>query len=291
MPDPRNDPVLALFHAVADAVGRHLRAVTDWGQTGMRAGQYVADVGADEVVVAALADAGLAVLSEESGWTGGAAAGGEVVVVDPLDGSTNASRGIPWFATALCLVDAQGPRCGLVANQASGERFWAVRGGGAFTGSVDDPRRMRVAAGRPIGEAVVGISGPPGAGYGWWQFRALGALALDLCLVAAGALDGFVDMSPDAHGVWDYLAGTLICREAGALVVDAFDRELTVLEHGARRTPIAAATPELLEHLVAVRAQVAPPLRSVAAERLDEAADAQHGVVAPPPADDLEPDR
>ncbi len=256
MPDPWNDPVLTLFHAVADAVGRHLHAVTDWGQTGVRAGQYVADVGADSVAVAALAEAGLAVLSEESGWTGGddrASADRGVVVVDPLDGSTNASRGIPWFATALCLVDNDGPRVALVANQASGERFWALRGGGAWTGSVDAPRRLGRVVGRQPGEAVVGISGAPGEGYGWWQFRALGALALDLCLVAAGALDGFVDMSPDAHGVWDYLAGTLICREAGALVVDAFDRELTVLEHDARRTPVAAATPELLDHLLGVR--------------------------------------
>ena len=60
-------------------------------------------------------------------------------------------------------------------------------------------------------------------------------------------------MSPDAHGVWDYLAGTLICREAGAVVVDALGRELTVLDHDARRTPVAAATPDLLDAMLAVR--------------------------------------
>ena len=101
--------------------------------------------------------------------------------------------------------------------------------------------------------AIVGISGLPGARYGWAQFRALGAVALDLCLVAAGTFDAFVDMSPDAHGVWDYLAGTLICREAGAVVVDALGRQLTVLDHDARRTPVAAATPQLLDALLAVR--------------------------------------
>lgn len=253
MPDPRNDAVLALFHTVADEIGHHLIGVTDWAQSGVRAGQYVADVGADEIAVAALVDAGLAVLSEESGWTGTGDVDRDAVVVDPLDGSTNASRGIPWFATALCLVDGSGPRVGLVANQASGERFWAVRGGGAWTGAVGDARPLRPSGCREPGAAVIGISGAPGGSYGWWQFRALGALALDLCLVASGALDGYVDMSPDAHGVWDYLAGALICREAGALVVDAHDRELTALEHEARRTPVAAATPELLDHLVAAR--------------------------------------
>ncbi len=43
-----------------------------------------------------------------------------MVVIDPLDGSTNASRGVPWFATALCLVDDDGPAVALVANQAIG---------------------------------------------------------------------------------------------------------------------------------------------------------------------------
>ena len=99
----------------------------------------------------------------------------------------------------------------------------------------------------------MGISGPPTGAYGWAQFRALGASALDLCLVAAGTLDAFVDMSADAHGVWDYLAASLICAEAGAVVADAFGRDLVVLDHAARRTPIAAATPVLLDALRTVR--------------------------------------
>ena len=128
--------------------------------------------------------AGYAVLSEESGRTG--PAGAAVVVIDPLDGSTNASRGVPWYATALCLVDDDGPAVALVANQATGERVQRR------------PRRGGVAGRRaalvPSGcvepaAAIVGISGLPAGDYGWAQFRALGASALDLCLVAAGTLD------------------------------------------------------------------------------------------------------
>lgn len=253
MADPRNDPVLALFHDVASAVGRSLRDVTDWGQSGVRAGQYVADLGADAVAVETLVGAGFSVLSEESGWSGRSDAD-DVVVVDPLDGSTNASRGIPWFATALCLVDGAGPRVSLVADQASGQRFWAVRDGGAWSSSTTaGPRALSPSGCRQPEGALIGISGRPEGDYGWWQFRALGAVALDLCLVASGTLDGFVDMSPDAHGVWDYLAGALICQEAGARVLDALGRDLVALDHEARRTPVAAATPELLERLLAVR--------------------------------------
>jgi fructose-1,6-bisphosphatase/inositol monophosphatase family enzyme len=53
--------------------------------------------------------------------------------------------------------------------------------------------------------------------------------------------------------VWDYLAASLICAEAGVRIVDAADRDLVVLDHAARRTPVAAATPELLDALLAIR--------------------------------------
>jgi myo-inositol-1(or 4)-monophosphatase len=249
--------VLGLFHDVADRVGHLLRTARDWGPSGRRDGQYAVDLVTDEAALALLHGAGFAVLSEESGRTeppGGGAGG--VVVIDPLDGSTNASRGLPWFATALCLVDDDGPAVALVANQASGERFAAVRGQGAWRGQgraggpLGGPLQPSGCA--HLGAAIVGISGTP-LGGGWAQFRALGASALDLSLVAAGVLDGFVDMSPDAHGVWDYAAASLICAEAGAVVVDAHGRDLVVLDHTARRTPVGAATPELLDALLAVR--------------------------------------
>src|SRR3954463_12348048 len=108
--------VLALLHAAADAVAEALSAGAERGLSGARAGQYHADVVADAAALAVLRDAGVAVLSEESGL--GAGSGpqcGVTVVVDPLDGSTNAARGIPWFATSLCAVDADGPVAAVVA--------------------------------------------------------------------------------------------------------------------------------------------------------------------------------
>ena len=64
-------------------------------------------------------------------------------------------------------------------------------------------------------------------------------------------------MSADAHGPWDYLGGLLLVIEAGGSITDAFGRDLVALEHGDRRTPIGAATPELLEVLVDCRASSA----------------------------------
>lgn len=238
---------LPLLHEVADAVAAAFATVTDFGPSGVREGQYTLDVIANDAALPILRTAGLGILSEESEFEQGTT--GEVVVIDPIDGSTNASRGLPWYATALCLVDAEGAAASVVVNQATGDRFWASRGGGAFrNGRPIHPSGCCVAA-----ESLVGLNGMPVAPLGQRQSRTYGAAALDLCMVACGVFDAYVDCDTEAHGVWDYLASVLICEEAGACVVDAFGRDLLVLDRSARRTPLAAATPELRDALLTAR--------------------------------------
>lgn len=260
-PHPDADSTLELFEHLVDELVERLRGHDDWGLSGLRRSQYRHDVVADEVMLAGLHEAGFAVLSEESGLTGD---GSVAVVVDPIDGSTNAARGLPWFAASLCAVDDDGPWVALVANLASGERYRAIRGQGfervpgvgerAGIGGVVD-RLARPGLGpsscRDLGDAVIGLSGLPPTQGGWRQFRVFGAAALDLCAVAVGRLDGYVDINR-AHGPWDYLGAFLVCMEAGAHVVDSGGEGLVVLEHNARRGPIAAATPELLDQLMAM---------------------------------------
>lgn len=245
--------LLAVLDEAADAVRGALDGLDDWGIAGTRSGQYLSDLAADEACLRVLDDAGLGWLSEESG-----AAHLDrdvVVVVDPVDGSTNASRGVPWFATSLCAVDAHGPRAALVVDQARHRRYRASRGGGAAV----DGRPLRPSGATELDRSLIGLSGHPHRHLGWGQFRALGALALDLCAVAEGVLDGYVDCSPSAHGWWDFAAGALVCAEAGVPVVDAFGRALADLQHHDRRTPVAAATSELLEQLVDGRRSLAWP--------------------------------
>lgn len=238
---------LGLLHDVADAVAVAMAEVTDFGPSGVRDDKYALDLVANEAALAILRGAGLGVLSEESEFEPGST--GEVVVIDPIDGSTNASRGIRYFATAMCVVDADGPSAALVANQATGERFWATRGGGAFRDGV----RLQPSLCTDVREAIIGLNALPPRPLGYSQCRVFGAVALDLCLVAAGVFDGYVDCVDEAHGVWDYLASVLICREAGVTIADLNGRELSVLDHAARRTPIAGATPQLFAELTAAR--------------------------------------
>ena len=248
MPTAQAYDLVELLDATADGIADALFALDDWGLAGTRAGQYRSDLAADAVAVEALTAAGCGVLSEESGIHDGTAE--IVVVVDPLDGSTNASHGIPWFATSLCAIDAAGPLAAVVVNLATKDRFVATRGGGATRNG--DPIQPSEAT--ELAHAMVGLSGYPPRSLGWRQFRALGAAALDLCAVACGILDGYIDCSFDAHGVWDYAGGLLVCQEAGAAIADVSGRELIVLDHAARRTPIAAATPALLEAIRRSRA-------------------------------------
>jgi fructose-1,6-bisphosphatase/inositol monophosphatase family enzyme len=229
------------------AVRRALDGLEDWGLAQTRPGQYRSDLVADDAAVAVLDKAGLGVLSEESGLHHPDRP--VVVALDPVDGSTNASRGLPWFATSLCAVDADGALAALVVNQATGESFEAVRGGGARSGK----RALEASACQTLSSAVVALSGWPPRHGGWRQMRALGAVALDLCAVAAGRFDAYLDFSRNAHGPWDYLGGMLVCQEAGASVADAFGRDLVSLEHDARRTPLAAATPQLMAELATLR--------------------------------------
>jgi fructose-1,6-bisphosphatase/inositol monophosphatase family enzyme len=242
---------LDTLNRAADAVAQALSLAVDWGPSGQRDDQYASDITADEAAWQILDAAGLAVMSEETGARGDTS--GVVVVIDPLDGSTNASRGVPWFATSLCAVDTDGPVASVVLDLVSGTRFEAQRGRGATRNG----EAISSSGETLLRASVVGVSSLPPRNPGWAQFRALGASALDLCAVACGVLDGFIDYGVDAHGSWDYLGATLVCHEAGAVVADAHGRDLVTTDHAERRTPVAAASQELLDVLLQARSEVA----------------------------------
>lgn len=237
--------ILGFLHDVADAAADTLDEASDWSETEGHEGQYAADVLVDDVITDLLEAAGFALLSEESGmgqWDRGS--GQLLAVVDPIDGSTNASKGLPWYATSLCIVDADGPRVALVAEQSGSEtRYSAIRGQGARCNGT----AMRPSLLSDPSRAVVGVNGAVNPDHGWWQMRSMGAASLDISLVGTGGLDGYVDTV--GHGCWDYLAALLVCQESGAIVVDALGRNIVVLDPHERRMPVAACSPEILESL------------------------------------------
>src|SRR5439155_7552042 len=121
-----------------------------------RDGQYHLDTVADAAVLPVLAELPVRVLSEESGWTGAPDAD-VTVVVDPVDGSTNCSRGIPYWGISLCAIDADGPLCAYVENGATGARYTAVTGEGAWL----DGEPLAPSDVTEVERAVVAIVGMP----------------------------------------------------------------------------------------------------------------------------------
>ncbi len=255
---------LATLHRAADAVADALGATTNWGPSGRRDGQYASDLTADAAAIEVLHAAGLRVLSEESGLDPG---DGPVVVLDPLDGSTNASRGLPWFATSLCLVVDGRPRAAVVLDLATGRRYEALAGGGARLDGrplpgrpagpgVTDPASARCE--RALSASLVAVNAVPPRDVGWAQFRCFGAVALDLCAVAEGRFDAYVDFDDDGHGVWDYLGAALVCAEVGVRVADVRGRDLVAIDHTARRT-LVAGPDHLVDELLAAHPGAAGP--------------------------------
>ena len=140
-------------------------------------------------------------------------------------------------------MDAEGPLAALGRQPGQRDEYVAERKAGATVDGrplqpIDahiDGRVARRAVGVP-GQLARLVPVPrPGRGRASTSARSRAAPSTPTSTAVA-----------DAHGPWDYLGGMLVCTEAGGAVADANGRSLVVLEHDARRTPIAAGHPALL---------------------------------------------
>ena len=179
---------------------------------------------AEEIVIDVLGrrDAGLTLISEEAGEVA-MGAPFPLVVVDPIDGSLNAKRGLPIFAVSIAVAD--GPSVGdvwlgMVRDLGSGETLSAERGVGAWSDGT--PLVCAPAGGRPDMLALEGASptrmarAAPAMTGRVARIRALGSAALSICHAAAGRVDAMASLGR-CRSV-DVAAAVLIAREAGAVV-------------------------------------------------------------------------
>src|SRR4051794_32438760 len=234
------------------------RAVeTGRGEGGDRT--LVIDQAAEDVVLSELEAVGvpLTVISEERGELS-LHGGGELrAVVDPVDGSLNAKRGLPYASLSIAIAD--GPTLadvefGYVAAFEPELEWWAVRGGGAFAGS----ERLEPLTPGPLEVLGLETAQPPliaeAAGaiaeLGARRIRALGSVAVTLAFVAQGALDAMLSLRP-IRSV-DAAAGALIVREAGGQVAFPEAGERGSLRLDMRSRVLAARDPELLERLLVI---------------------------------------
>ena len=151
-------------------------------------------------------------------------------VIDPLDGTTNYSQGLPVFTVSIALQHRGETVVGVVYAPYLDELYTATLGGGARAGRMEGAQHpIRVSEKRVLGEAVLAtgfpydkVTNPDNNADNLARIlprtrgiRRYGSAAYDLCCVAAGFLDGYWEL---ALHVWDVCAGELIVREAGGAV-------------------------------------------------------------------------
>lgn len=181
--------------------------------------------------------------------------GKKIVLVDPIDGSNNAKNGLPFFSTALALLNGEtlsGLAAAYIANLASGDEFWAAQGRGAYKNGTrirtSQTEKLSIVAfetslpGRDLPPIMPIISKAN-------RVRCFGSTALDLAYLASGAISVFV--APLASRTFDFAAGMLIVQEAGGMVTDPSGHGLGQVEVGIKQT-----TPLLASAHAALHAEV-----------------------------------
>lgn len=176
---------------------------------------------AEEIVIEYLRDADLCgtLISEERGELAFGDAPG-MVFLDPIDGTHNLLAGIPFYAISIAYAQDGIITRGFVRELAHDETFTAIRGKGAFLNG----NRIRVSETAMLEESTMSVYGrrfnPETVvtlGQKIRRQRLFGASAVEICYVAAGRMDAFVDLRNTLR-VTDAAAGMLICEEAGGTV-------------------------------------------------------------------------
>jgi myo-inositol-1(or 4)-monophosphatase len=212
------------------------------------------DQAAEEAVLARVAVEGVRVVSEEIGVVG---SGSTTVLVDPIDGSQNAERAIPYFALSVAVAEGETMAdvvFGYVYDFGADEEWTALRGGGAFlngeplTGapkqeieflSIEATRAALVAEQLP---RLVPLTD---------RVRIMGAQAISFCHLAAGRTDAVVCLKPSRSV--DFAASQLLISERGFSIhaIDGPPVPELPLDLEARSRICAAHRPELTARIAA----------------------------------------
>jgi myo-inositol-1(or 4)-monophosphatase len=170
-------------------------------------------------------------ITEESGKIEG---DDNIIVIDPIDGTTNFIHGIPFVSIVIGRLSNGEITDGVVFNPILNEFYWASKGKGAWCNN----KRLRVSKRKNLIDCVIG-TGIPHANRIYENYlneidsiskncsglRRLGSAALDLAFVASGKLDGFWENNLN---LWDVSAGIILVKEAGGYVSETNGKEWTI---------------------------------------------------------------
>lgn len=257
-----DEEIKILAHKVVDRIYRKVRKCnsTEFHKLGSNIGigadgtptKYI-DIIAEDVAVSIIkkSDVKVNLLSEELGSLD---LGGEYTfVLDPVDGTRNAYRGIPFYSVSLGIgkIMLSDMEYGIVKNIPTGDIFVSEKKHGTFYNN------KRVIIPNSPGKSLLS-SITLGKNYDKLTLslakrdivRSLGSASLEMCMVAIGALDYYV-VGKEYMRVTDIAASTLIVREAGGVVTDAYGEYLDMpLNLDERTSVIAACNKELVHKII-----------------------------------------
>ena len=180
------------------------------------------------------------------------------VIMDAIDGSANAVRGVPFFCSSLAFATENSLSSitdGVITNLSNGEMYWASKDKGAFFNN----KRIKVHKKNPIykivgintsGETIDLITRLHPIFKNHNHTRHFGANALEMALFARGLMDIFIDLR-DKIRIQDIAAGYIIVKEAGGLLLDTDLKPLDAdLSYDTRVSFIAAANQEILDEIM-----------------------------------------
>ena len=212
------------------------------------------DAAAERVILKRFEGHDVTIVSEEVGEYGD---GRWRVIVDPIDGSLNAKRGIPFFSISVAVADGdtmQDVVFGYVYDFGSGEEWTAMRGGGAFLngkqiGAQKPKEKIEILSFEATLTSEVADKAAAFTGIAH-RLRIMGSLALSLCHLADGRVDGVCSLKPSRSV--DVAAGQLLLRECGIPIenVDGGSFAEAPLDLVARSRIAAAGNGELCRRIV-----------------------------------------
>lgn len=197
-------------------------------------------------------------LSEETADSSERLSKRRIFVVDPIDGTSAFMKNTPWWCTPIAVVEDGQPIAAAIFAPVMGEMFEATKGGGAFLQN----RRISASDTRDLEDAELLADARLMNAREWdepWphmNFSKRNALAYRMALVAAGAFDAAIAISPKWD--WDVCAGSLIAQEAGAKVSDHLGHAWKFNRPDPRQTSLICAAPAL--HPLIVRRTAPIPL-------------------------------
>jgi myo-inositol-1(or 4)-monophosphatase len=177
-------------------------------------------------------------------------------LVDPVDGTRDFVRGRDGWAVSVALISGKRPLIGILVAPARGEEWCAVAGQGATLNDAPITASTRAA----MSGARIPIDQLPGSESDLIAVEKPNSIALRIAMVAADRADLVATLRWGYE--WDVAAATLIAREAGAQVSDAFGKALSFNKRDPRDFGVLVSSPEMHPEAVARLAERATALSS-----------------------------